>query len=108
MGREKGGWGLLLLPEDMAKLGQLYLQQGRWQGQQLIPKDWVRDSTKVQIHQKVDPTTTGYGYQIWTLEDGAFLFNGMSVSYTHLDVYKRQSAARAYRYRLENPTVSRR
>ena len=75
--REKGGWGLLLLPEDMAKLGQLYLQQGRWQGQQLIPKDWVRDSTKVQIHQKVDPTTTGYGYQIWTLEDGAFLFNGM-------------------------------
>ena len=77
MGREKGGWGLLLLPEDMAKLGQLYLQQGRWQGQQLIPKDWVRDSTKVQIHQKIDPTTTGYGYQIWTLEDGAFLFNGM-------------------------------
>ena len=68
---------MLLLPEDMAKLGQLYLQEGQWQGRQLIPKDWVRDSTKVQIHQKVDPTTTGYGYQIWTLEDGAFLFNGM-------------------------------
>ena len=51
-------------PEDAAKLGQLYLNKGRWNGQQIIPESWVEASTKKQV----DNGRFGYGYQLW-LED---------------------------------------
>ena len=51
MGIEKGGWGLWLRTVDMAKLGQFYLQRGRWmvdgKEKQLLPEDWVIESTKM-------------------------------------------------------------
>ena len=40
----KGGWGAFMRIEDMAKMGQLYLQGGVWNGQQLVPEEWVKDS----------------------------------------------------------------
>lgn len=40
-GVSTGGWGLYLRTRDMARLGQLYLQQGEWQGRQIIPREWV-------------------------------------------------------------------
>jgi CubicO group peptidase (beta-lactamase class C family) len=62
------GGGLHLKPLDMAKLGQLYLQKGRWQGQQIVPSWWVEES--LQQHVSF-PTTTnnivGYGYLWWVL-----------------------------------------
>ena len=62
-GITKGGWGLFLCPEDMAKLGQLYLQRGIWKGQQLVPEGWVEISTGKQV-ESVEGTF-GYGYQVW-------------------------------------------
>ena len=38
-----GGWGLWLKTEDLAKMGQLLLQKGEWNGQQLIPAEWVAE-----------------------------------------------------------------
>ena len=75
-GITKGGWGLFLSPEDMAKLGQLYLQRGIWKGQQLVPEGWVEISTGKQV-ESVEGTF-GYGYQVW-MENrpGSFEFNGM-------------------------------
>lgn len=75
----KGGWGLFIRPEDAAKLGQLYLQMGMWNGRQIIPEDWVRESVKKQvIIDKEDPEGRGYGYQIWEgLREGGYNFNGM-------------------------------
>ena len=55
------GGGLALRARDMAKFGQLYLNNGQWQGQQIIPEEWVKDSTRIQIKKLVD----GYGYQWW-------------------------------------------
>ena len=75
-GITKGGWGLFLCTEDMAKLGQLYLQKGKWNGQQIIPEFWVEVSTAK--HKATQDGTFGYGYQIWMEErPGSFEFNGM-------------------------------
>lgn len=75
-GITKGGWGLFLCAEDMAKLGQLYLNKGRWNGQQLVSEEWVETST--QKHVESGDDTFGYGYQIWMEErQGSFEFNGM-------------------------------
>lgn len=80
-GVEKGGWGLTISLEDMAKLGQLYLNKGKWnindKEVQIIDPNWVKESISNQIKQNCDEITCGYGYQIWTFDDGKFLFNGM-------------------------------
>jgi hypothetical protein len=58
------GWGdLHLLPEDAAKIGFLWLQRGRWNGQQLVPEAWVLDS--VRAHNKDVGPDYGYGYGWW-------------------------------------------
>ena len=67
-GRNVGGSGLSLTPRDMAKLGYLYLHEGNWEGRQLIPADWVRESIRRQL--AVD-TQSGYGYLFWNWEHKA-------------------------------------
>ncbi len=77
-GTEKGGWGLYIRPEDMAKLGVLYLSGGKWEGEQLIPRDWVRESTLQRMRAPKKYGAFNYGYHIWIARDGScFLFNGM-------------------------------
>ena len=72
----KGGWGLFLCAEDMAKLGQLYLQKGKWNGQQLVSEYWIEISTT--RHLKTQNDTYGYGYQLWMEQrPGSFEYNGM-------------------------------
>jgi CubicO group peptidase (beta-lactamase class C family) len=61
-----GGSGLFLRTRDLAKFGQLYLDGGAWQGQQLISAEWIADS----VVRRVDFSGTftfseGYGYQWW-------------------------------------------
>ncbi len=86
LGIEKGGWGLYLRPVDMAKLGQLYLQNGRWtvQGEtkQLIPEEWVKESVKIQTPTREIDHADGYGYQIWNFAaNGAYQYNGVFGQY---------------------------
>ena len=58
------GWGdLQLHPRDMAKLGQLFLQRGRWRDRQIIPEEWIRTATRSHVQR-----TGGndqYGYFWW-------------------------------------------
>jgi CubicO group peptidase (beta-lactamase class C family) len=44
-GRFYGAFGIRLRARDMANFGQLFLDEGRWNGQQLVPERWVRDAT---------------------------------------------------------------
>lgn len=64
-----GGTDIQLTAREMAKIGQLYLGQGAWNGAQLIPADWVRESTRPQIalrhHGFWHPAYTDYGYYWW-------------------------------------------
>lgn len=84
-GIEKGGWGLMLRPEDMAKLGQLYLQKGRYlvdgRMRQLLSADWVRRATSNQSGC-CEGAPHGYGYHIWLCKrPGVYNFNGMFGQY---------------------------
>lgn len=78
-GISTGGWGLLLRTEDIAKFGQLYLQRGKWEGQQLIPEAWVAQATARQVSNGSDPSKDwdqGYGFQFWRCRHGAYRGDG--------------------------------
>ena len=61
MGIEKGGWGLSLTAEDAAKLGQLCMNMGRWNGKQIVSEEWIRQATSVQINTPNGEMKHGYG-----------------------------------------------
>jgi len=93
-----GGWGLYLKTEDLAKMGQLLLQKGKWNGKQLIPAKWVREMSKKQV-ESINPGTRieqaaergmtvetsdwmqGYGYQMWRCRPGCFRADGARGQY---------------------------
>jgi CubicO group peptidase (beta-lactamase class C family) len=56
----------LISTRDMARFGQLFLQQGRWNDRQIIPADWVAEST--QSYSKANWPWRGYGYLWWIIE----------------------------------------
>ncbi len=69
-----GGWGLQITPRDMAKLGYLYLNDGRWDGRQIVSAQWVKEATRK--HTDTD-SKLGYGYQWWTYPSwGAYVALG--------------------------------
>ena len=93
-----GGWGLYLKTEDLAKMGQLLLQKGEWNGQQLVPAEWVAEMSKKQV-ESINPGTRmedaeakgmtketsdwmqGYGYQMWRCRTGCFRADGARGQY---------------------------
>ncbi len=78
-GINTGGFGLNVRTEDIARLGQFYLQKGKWQGQQLLPESWMIEATSKQIDNGDDPDSDwaqGYGYQFWRCRHNAFRGDG--------------------------------
>jgi CubicO group peptidase (beta-lactamase class C family) len=70
-GIHKGGEGLELAPRSLTKLGQLYLDNGSWNEQQIVSEDWVYYSTKFTLNPPTD-NYYGYGFQWWIHPDGIF------------------------------------
>ncbi|HEU4390412.1 MAG TPA: serine hydrolase [Blastocatellia bacterium] len=63
------GWGdLHLQPRDMAKLGYLWLNNGRWENKQLVPVDWMRGAIRVQSNPGRN-SGQQYGYGFWIYPD---------------------------------------
>jgi len=74
-----GGYGLRARTEDIAKLGQLYLQKGGWNGKQLLPADWVAMATSKQTSNGSNPKSDwnqGYGFQFWRCRHNAYRGDG--------------------------------
>lgn len=79
--------GLRLRTEDLAKFGQLMLQEGVWKKKQLIPKEWVREATSFKIESRggsggvskeVNDWTQGYCYQMWRGKNNTVRLDGMA------------------------------
>ncbi|HZG66924.1 MAG TPA: serine hydrolase [Herpetosiphonaceae bacterium] len=78
-GINTGGWGLSIKTEGIARFGQLYLQQGMWQGRQIVPQTWVAEATACQVSNGSNPDSDweqGYGYQFWRCRHGAYRGDG--------------------------------
>jgi len=91
-----GGWGAYLKTEDMAKIGQLYLNKGKWNGKQLLPEWWIDEASSAQVpsrpggmtdevYKQRDPENNdwlqGYGYQIWRGRHNTYRADGANGQY---------------------------
>ena len=77
-GTEKGGWGLYLSTESMAKIGQLFLNGGTYGGKRILSKEWIEASTQKRMDVSDAIGDYNYGYHLWIHKrDGSYLFNGM-------------------------------
>ncbi len=81
-----GAGGLFLCLEELDKLGLLYLNNGRWNGKQIIPEEWVKESTSLQA----DNGRYGYGYLFWAGPHGSFRADG---KYCQLSIILRDKNA---------------
>ncbi|MTK13231.1 MAG: serine hydrolase [Clostridiaceae bacterium] len=66
-----GGWGLTLIPRDMARFGFLYLNSGIWDNNQVISKTWIDESTAPHSETQIDEAIAKYGYLWWLREEEA-------------------------------------
>ena len=86
MGITLGGAGLYLTTPELVRFGQMLLDEGKWQGQQLVPADWVRACTCKQIENDhpgaLRDNRNGYGYQFWLCHNGAFRADGAACQQT--------------------------
>lgn len=72
-GINTAGWGLFIKPDDMAKIGQLYLNRGVWNGRQLVPAEWIDESTTVHSHWD----KLLYGYLWWIIDENEHSYAAM-------------------------------
>ncbi|GAA2615126.1 hypothetical protein GCM10010399_52550 [Dactylosporangium fulvum] len=80
-GVDTGGWGLSLSTADIARFGQLHLQDGVWEGKRLLPEGWVAEATAWQVPNGRVPEPEpdwrqGYGYQFWRCRHDAYRGDG--------------------------------
>jgi CubicO group peptidase (beta-lactamase class C family) len=60
------GWGdIHLEPRDMAKIGYLWLNQGRWEGRQIVPSEWMQQAMRVKSHPDFGSGEYGYGFWVY-------------------------------------------
>lgn len=74
-GVNTAGWGLNLNAEAMAKIGQLYLNDGIWNGKQIISSSWINESTKEHI--RCNQWKLSYGYLWWIIDEKQHAYAAM-------------------------------
>ena len=70
-GFARGGGGMRMNTRNMARFGFLYLKEGQWDGKQIIPAEWVKESQKKHLpFQHI--MNYFYGYQFWVSSFGMY------------------------------------
>ncbi len=80
-GRNWGYAGLYLTPHDMAKIGYLFLNEGVWDGEQIVSSEWVEEATSKHVDATIMP---GYGYQWWVSPTGFYSAVGYMGQFIHV------------------------
>lgn len=76
-GTHHGGTGLFLTPRDLARFGWMLLDGGRWEGQQVVPEQWIETATRRQTVATSGFTPgEAYGYHCWIPRFGGFATHG--------------------------------
>ncbi len=76
-GNTVGGWGLYLNTPDIAKIGILLANLGKWEGQQLVPEEYLTEAGNKQIQTPIEADNPyGYGYQFWIGPEKSFCVFG--------------------------------
>jgi CubicO group peptidase (beta-lactamase class C family) len=79
-GYDVGGYGMSARPEELAAFGQLLLQRGAWNGEQIVPAAWVDTATSAHADNSANPGgadwTQGYGYHFWRCRHGGYRADG--------------------------------
>ena len=85
-GNPNGSWGLELAPRDMAKFGYLYLHDGIWDGEQILPPDWVELSSRRyhKVPDPLEPWDLYYGFLWWIHGDGLYAAHGYKGQFIYL------------------------
>ncbi len=85
-GNLNGSWGLELTPRDMAKFGYLYLHDGIWDGEQILPPDWVELSSHRyhKVPDPLEPWDLYYGFLWWIHGDGFYAAHGYKGQFIYL------------------------
>lgn len=79
LGVTLGCAGLFISNEELSVFGQLLLQRGLWEGQQIVPEAWIRFVSTKQIDTKGNPDwAQGYGCQFWMCTHDAYRADGAS------------------------------
>lgn len=90
-GTNTAGWGLTLTAVDMAKIGQLYLNGGQWNGKQIVSSEWVKKSTTE--HSRWKKENLAYGYLWWTDIGNGFAAMGNSGNVIYVNAEKKMVIA---------------
>ena len=71
------GWGdFFIRPADLAKLGQLFLQRGVWNGERLVSEAWIEQATTEQVADGDE----GYGFRWWIPNELPGLYEARGVA----------------------------
>ena len=80
-----GGWGMNMTTRELARFGQLYLQEGRWGGKQILSRNWVRLATAYQTSTQRSGDgdwNQGYGFQFWRCRHNCYRADGAQGQFT--------------------------
>lgn len=87
-----GAFGLSMKPNDLVKIGQLYLDKGLWEGKRYISEEWVVQATNKRVETNDDPSNLdpdadwddwqhGYGYNFWMCSFDAYRADGHNAQF---------------------------
>ena len=80
-----GGWGMSMKTRDLVKFGLLYLNEGEWEGERILSRDWVRLATSKQTNTDRKGSgdwNQGYGFQFWRCRHNCYRADGAFGQYT--------------------------
>jgi CubicO group peptidase (beta-lactamase class C family) len=108
VGRASNGMGFNAVLRDYGRVGQMMLHLGKANGRQIIPADWVRESTVPTGPEPADgESTLGYQYQWWTLVDSnAYMAIGLEGQFIFVDPDTRTVIVKLSYFPLSNRDAS--